>query len=93
MLKHWSGRGQVCADGESGRLARACGCSSIKGVSPDPLDEVIAGASPEEMANRPEPQRTGANSKVVGMTPWPSDEGWGGADRRFAAALCRRNLK
>lgn len=76
-----------------GELARVCDYFHIKGVTPDLLDEVIAGASKEEMAKRPDPQWTGALSKVVRTDSRLSEEWYSDEDRRFAAELCRRNLK
>ncbi len=76
-----------------GELARVCDYFDIKDVSPDLLDEVIAGASKEEMAKRPDPQWTGAKLKVVRMDSRPSEEWYTEEDRRFVAELCRRNLK
>ncbi len=76
-----------------GELARVCDYFDIKGVTPDLLDEVIAGASKEEMAKRPDPKWTGANLRVVRMDSRPAEEWYTEEDRRFVAELCRRNLK
>lgn len=76
-----------------GELARVCDYFGIEGVSPDLLDEVVAGASKEEMAKRPDPQWTGAKLKTVRMDARPSEEWYSEEDRRFVAELLRRNLK
>ena len=73
-----------------GELARVCDYFDIKGVSPDLLDEVIAAASKEEMAKRPNPK---VNLRVVRMDSRPSEEWYSDEDRRFVSELCRRNLK
>ncbi len=73
-----------------GELARVCDYFDIKGVSPELLDEVIAGASKERMAKL---MKLKKDKSVVRMDPRPSDEWYSDADRRFFAELCRRNLK
>ncbi len=73
-----------------GQLARVCNYFNIEGVSPDLLDEVIAGASKEKMAKL---MKLKKQKSVVRMDPRPSEEWYSDEDRRFLAELCRRNLK
>ena len=73
-----------------GQLARVCAYFDIKGVSPDLLDDVVAAASKEEMAKRPDPN---VKLTVVRMNTRPADEWYSEEDRRFVSELCRRNLK
>ena len=76
-----------------GQLARVCDHFHIEGVTPDLLDDVVAAASKDEMARRPNPKWVGAKSKVVRTDPRPTDDWYSDADRRFVAEVCRRNLK
>ena len=76
-----------------GQLARVCEHFRIEGVTPDLIDEVVAGASKEEVAKRPDPRWTGTELGVVRMDSRPSEEWYTDADRRFVAEVCRRNLK
>ncbi len=73
-----------------GQLARVCAYFDIKGVSPDLLDEVVASASKEEMAKRPNPN---VILTVVRMDTRLAEEWYTEEDRRFVSELCRRNLK
>ena len=72
------------------QLARVCDHFGIGGVTPDLLDDVVAAASKEEMAKRPNPN---VSLTVVRMDKRPADDWYSDADRRFIAEVCRRNLK
>ena len=84
-----------------GQLARVCDYFHIEGVSPDLLDEVVAGASKEEMAKLPQPNLDRRHRHLQGvhvprnvrMDPRPSDEWYTEDDRRFVSEVCRQYLK
>ena len=73
-----------------GQLARVCDHFNIAGVTPELLDEVVALASKEEMAKRPNPK---VKRTVVRIDSRPADEWYSDADRLFVAEVLRRNLK
>lgn len=73
-----------------GELARVCDFFGINGATPDLLALVIADATKERMAERPNPaiKRPAVRLDDRSAARWYND-----ADRHFVSALCRRHLR
>ena len=71
-------------------LARVCDFFGIDGATPDLLAPVVADATKEKMAERPNPA---IERPAVRFDNRPAAGWYGDADRRFVSGLCRRHLR
>lgn len=76
--------------GTAGELAWVCEFFGIDGVTPDLLATVVADATKEKMAERPNPAiaRPAVRLDSRAASAWYDD-----ADQLFIARLCRRHLQ